>query len=291
MTQSATASKAKQWPPFPCKIGWSRFQVEPVYNPIRPGTMSLDLPSIIILLAVGVAAGMVNTMAGGGSLLMLPAFIFLGLPAPVANGTNRITVLLQSLVGARAMHRLAPFPWRRALILAVPTLFGAILGAWLATRVEADAMEQVIGGTLVFGALLLALRPGRFIEATSSEQPTGMRSALLMLALLATGFYGGFVQAGVGALFLIALAGVGRWDLLQATGAKNLIIAAYSLPALAIFALHHQVDLGAGLVAAIGSMTGATIGARLALIGGRRLILWMVIGAILIASMALLGVL
>lgn len=257
--------------------------------------MTLDAPTIALLVGVGVIAGLVNTLAGGGSFLALPAFIFAGLPAPVANGTNRIAVLLQSLVGARAMYRRVPFDLRATLTMAVPTVFGAVGGAYVATRLDAGQMRLAIGIALLCGAVLIALRPQRWLarpaaEAAEAVASSGPRVAT-WLALLVVGFYGGFLQAGVGALLIIVLAGPGRLDLLEATGAKNLIIASFTVVSLVIFALNDAVDLVAGLTMAAGSMIGAELGARLAVRGGRRLITAAVVVALVMAGLKLLGVL
>lgn len=251
--------------------------------------MESEVLQLILLALAGVAAGTVNTIAGGGSLLTLPALMLLGLSAPVANGTNRIAIVLQSSMGARAMHKRAPYPVRATLLLAIPTVIGAIGGALLATRFDSDDMRIAIGCALVGGAVLLLAQPKKLLE----KRPTEGRSnpALLVLGLLIAGFYGGLLQAGVGAILLVVLSYLGRWDLLDATGAKNLLIAIYTLPALVIFVLADEVAWLPGLVLAAGAIVGAELGARLALRGGRRLILGAVVVAVLLAALKLLGIL
>jgi len=249
-----------------------------------------DILQLVLLALTGVLAGTVNTIAGGGSLLTLPALMLLGVSAPVANGTNRIAIVMQSSMGARAMHKRAPFPLRATFLLSIPTVIGAIAGAWLATRIHSDDMRIAIGCALVAGALLLAAQPKRLLEKRSREEGRS-HPFLLVFGLLVAGFYGGLLQAGVGAVLLVVLGWVGRWDLLDATGAKNLMIAIYTFPALAIFVLADEVAWLPGLVLGVGAVVGAEFGARLALRGGRKLILGTVVIAVLVAALKLLGVL
>lgn len=250
----------------------------------------MEILDAVVLVVVGVVAGVVNTAAGGGSLLTLPALIFFAdLSAPVANGTNRIGVLLQSSVGARDLYRALRFPLRQTVILALPAVASSMAGAYVASRVEASSLEQVLGGALLAGAVLLLTRPRRLLK-TKEAVGAGSSRWKLGVVLVAVGFYGGFLQAGVGVLFILALVLVGSWELLAATGAKNLIIAMYTIPSLAIFAFSGQVDWGAGLVLGMGSMVGGKLGARLAVKQGSRFVLVLVVAAVLLASFKLLGV-
>lgn len=297
--------------------------------------------TIVVLVGVGVVAGVVNTLAGGGSFLALPAFIFAGLPAPVANGTNRVAVLLQALVGAWAMHRRVPFEVGRALRLAVPTVVAALAGAYVATLLDAGQMRVAIGVALLSGAVLMVVRPQRWLQRrlqrrrppspagsplpaadtavelqqagaheaapgagagtpqaaslpadahTVPEAPRRSSSLATVAGLLAVGFYGGFLQAGVGALLVLVLAGPARLELLEATGAKNILIACFTLASLVVFAVGDAVEPVAGLTMGLGSVVGAELGARLAVRGGKRLISAALIVALVLAALRLLGV-
>lgn len=262
--------------------------------------MTLDLNTGLILVTVGVVAGILNTIAGGGSFLTLPALIWTGLPATVANGTNRVAVLLQSAVGARAMYRRIRFDVRATLRLALPTMIGAIAGAAVATQIDPAAMRLVIGVALLGGALLVGVRPHKILirsRTESQRDPTiaavpndrrSDRDPLAIAAFFGIGFYGGFLQAGVGALLLLGLAVVARWDLLEATGAKNLIVTCFTVPALAVFALAGDVAWLAGATLAVGNVIGAEIGARLAVRGGHTLIAAAVVVMLLVAGVRLL---
>lgn len=256
----------------------------------------MELSHIALFITAGVVAGLVNTLAGGGSLITLPVLIWAGLTPTQANATNRVQVLLQSSLGARLMHRVSAYPIRATLILTLPTLLGSLAGAWAATQLSADGMRTVIGAALLLGALVLATRPTRWVAARDADDaspdtaPTEAVTLKLVLILTAVGFYGGFIQAGVGVFFILSLSLLGRWDLLRASGAKNLIIALYTLPALVIFHLEGHLIILPGLVMAVGSMIGAWLASKVAMApSGRRWITRLVIAVVMVSAFKLLG--
>lgn len=244
----------------------------------------------LLLFVAGGVAGLVNTIAGGGSLLALPALMFAGLPATHANGTNRIQVLIQSLVGARGMHRAFPFPIKRALLAAIPATLGSVVGAWAASRLSMVWMERAIGLALLIGAVVLVVKPKRLLEDREGDAERSRGSVVgewLMLAL--AGLYGGFIQASVGVIFLLVLVLGGKLELMKANGSKNMIIAIYTVPSLVIFAAQGHVQVAPGLIMAGGSALGATLAARVALSSrGKQYVTAVVISVVLIASLRLL---
>ncbi len=243
----------------------------------------------LLLLGGGVLAGIINTMAGGGSLLTIPILIFAGLPATDANGTNRIFMLIQSAASAREMHRRAPFPARATLWATLPTLLGALLGAWLAVGIDATQMRTVIGGALLVALTFTLLSPRTFLKDDAAPAPLSAgRQTLFMFAMFAMGIYGGFIQAGLGAIIPLAMVALGRWRLLPAAGAKNVIIALYTLPVLGIFLYHGQVQWLPGMTLAVGALLGAKLGALFAHRGGQKVVLAFLILVTLAAALQLI---
>jgi hypothetical protein len=171
------------------------------------------------LVAAGLGAGFLNVMAGGGSLLTLPVLMLLGLPADVANGTNRLSIVSQSLSGMLGYHRGRALDHRSILRVLVPTSLGSLGGALLASRVPVRALELVLLGAMVATALLVALVP-RLFAAQRDSEPRWDRRAAGFLGLFGAGLYGGFVQAGVGFLLLGVLGGVIRYDVVRANALK-----------------------------------------------------------------------
>lgn len=240
----------------------------------------------LVLLAGGVA-GFVNTVAGGGSLLTLPALVLLGLPATVANGTNRVAILLQCVVGWRTFRARGVGDTRRVLQLALPTVFGYLAGALIATRLSPAAFTRVIGLVLLMMVGVLLSGPKRWLTGprAAGPAPPAWRSMLIFVAL---GVYGGFIQAGIGYFLLAALVLHERHDLVAANALKVGIVLACTGPALVVFAIHGQVDWVAGLVLACGNMTGALIGARMAVEKGSPWILRILMLAITASAVKLL---
>lgn len=187
----------------------------------------------------------------------------------VANGTNRVAVLLANIVASTSYSKGGAVVWKRVWPLIAPTVVGAAAGAIVASQLEAETMRRVFGFVLILVAASVALRPSKWVEGREQRMSEPWRS----LAFLAIGFYGGFVQAGVGFLLLVGLVLGSGFDLLRGNGAKVVLIATYTIVALPIFLSAGQVDLGLGAFLAAGNSLGALVATRLALREGA--ISWM----------------
>lgn len=220
-------------------------------------------PTGWILFAVaGVFTGIINTLAGSGSLITLPIFIFLcGLPAPIANGTNRIGVLIQSIVGVYSFQRSGKLETKGAPWLLVPIVLGGILGAVVATDLNEQAMNYTIGGLMIFMLFTLLLDTKRWIKESDVDVSRN-KKPLSLLIFFAIGFYGGFIQAGVGIFLLAALVLAARYSLVAANGIKLLVVLVITVPALVIFIGYGQVHFIFGLLMAVFQAIGAVIGVR-----------------------------
>jgi uncharacterized membrane protein YfcA len=236
------------------------------------------LEGIIVALG-GLASGFINTLAGGGSAITLPVLTELIGPN-AANGTTRVAVQLANLAALGKFARGGAVPWRRVLPLVPAAMLGAGFGAWTATLLSAGATRRVFAFVLVFVAASVLVRPSRWVEGRETVLPMGWRQVIF----LAIGFYGGFVQAGVGFLLLAGLVLGSGLDLVKGNGAKVLIIAAYTPVALAFFAAAAQVDLGVGAVLSIGQVTGAWVAAHLALRRGAGFVRWILVVAAIVAA-------
>lgn len=224
-------------------------------------------------------------MAGGGSLLTLPALILLGLPPTAANGTNRVGVLLQSLVAARRFEQKGLLRLADARPLILPTALGAAIGAWVSLDIDEALFKRIIGLVMIAMALIMAARPKRWLEGRPEAQP-GPRSPLVFFAI---GLYGGFLQAGVGIFLLAGLVLSQGQDLLRANALKSLLVAGFTIPPLLLFTWHGAVAWIPAIVLAVGSMAGAEIGARLSIAGGAQGIRFAVIAVIAVSGTKLLG--
>jgi uncharacterized membrane protein YfcA len=242
----------------------------------------------LLLTAVPIAgfvAGFINTLAGTGSLITLPLLIFLGLPATVANGTNRVGVLLQNIVAVATFRNQGALDVAGAWKLAVPAVAGAVIGARLAVNIDQQMMRYVIGVLMLVLLAIMMLKPERWIAAHAS--PRAPRLWVEVPIFFAIGVYGGFLQAGVGIFLLAALVLVAGFNLVGANGVKNLIVLLTTVVAIPVFVLHDQVQWAIGLLLGAGQAVGAWAAARVAIKRGAEFVRIFVIVTVLVSALAL----
>ena len=246
------------------------------------------LPYWALLFAVGVISGYLNVLAGGGSALTLPVLIFMGLDGALANGTNRIAILVQNISSATEFQRSRGYPLRTVIIYSLWTLPGAIVGAFYATTVS-DELFQTILGLVIIGVVITLLLPRKFL--LSGDMRQGLpRSPWIYPALLAIGFYGGFIQVGVGFLFMAALFHLLNLDLVNVNMYKVFIVLVYTVPALLIFMWSGDVDWVLGWVLAAGSALGGWLAVKSSIRGGEKIIRIALVAALLLMGIKLLDV-
>lgn len=242
---------------------------------------------IFAVIGVGFVAGFINTLAGSGSLLTLPLLMFLGLPANVANGTNRIAILLQNVVGITSFRQQKVLPFREGIRIGLPAITGSLVGAPIAINLNEEIMSRTIGGLLVIMLILILLKPDQWVRSREGNPP--LSRILQIIIFFFIGVYGGFIQAGVGFFLLAGLVLGTGYELVKANAIKVFIVFLYTPFALTVFILHHQVDYKLGLVLAVGNMLGALVGTRVAVKWGARLVRYVLVAALAFASIKLLG--
>lgn len=237
-------------------------------------SMDYDITLLIILSVVGFVAGIINTIAGGGSNLTLPVLMLLGLPADVANGTNRVAVALQCVVGIRGFNSHGRLDVPAIAPILVPTLIGGAIGALAAAVIPPVALKPILLGTIITMSLLILLRPGFVTPPTGTPVLSVNESRTAWWSLFVAGIYGGFVQAGVGFILLAALSGVLRYDLVRANALKMVCSLGFTLVALGVFIYFDQVRWVPGLILAVGTMLGAWICVKFAVNANQSTIKW-----------------
>ena len=240
----------------------------------------------LAVVAVGIVAGIINTLAAGGSLLTLPVLMALGLPPNMANGTNRIAIFLQNVVGVRQFHREKVMDFPSGFKVGIPAAVGAIAGAFIAVNLNDEVMKLAIAGVMILVFFLILLKPNRWINSHETHPPIPYWVQVIVFFFV--GVYGGFIQAGVGFFLLTSLVLGSGFELVKANALKLLIILLYTPLALLIFFMNGDVNLWIGLVLAVGNMTGAWIGTKIAVKWGAVLIRYFVLVAILVASTKLI---
>lgn len=247
-------------------------------------TLSFEI--VLLIVAVGFVAGYINTLAGSGSLITLPMLIFIGLPANVANGTNRIAIFLQNVVGVGSFYQQKQLNLKKDGIIALPAIAGAILGAFVAVDINEKLMETIIGIIIIAMLILMLLKPKQFLKAEGkAKQRTPWYSYLVFLAI---GFYGGFIQAGTGLFILMGLSLSAGYDLVKANAVKLLIVLIYTPFAIYVFFMHDQIHWIAGLILAAGNMGGAWLASRMAVKHGAGFVRYVLIFIMIISAVKLL---
>ncbi|MXX26859.1 MAG: sulfite exporter TauE/SafE family protein [Caldilineaceae bacterium SB0668_bin_21] len=245
----------------------------------------MDISPLQYLLAIlaGVVAGIINTLAGSGSAVTLPMLVFLGLDSGAANATNRIGVIIQNVVGITTFARSGRMQLRGGgteeqqaenildvdslrfgLWLSAAGMPGALVGAYVATLLDRDAMNLAIGGMLIIVLVTIFFNPTKWLRERSEVRKE--RPDLLVLVLFfAIGIYGGFIQAGVGVFLVTALVlGVG-YTIVHANAVKLIFVLALNIVAFVVFILSPlQIDWGIGALMAVGQSIGAWAAVRFA---------------------------
>lgn len=229
----------------------------------------MELWQFAVLSAVGVIAGWLNVMAGGGSLLTVPAMVLMGVPGPVANGTNRIAILAQNVVAVSTFARRGFHEFRLGLSLAAAATVGAVGGALVGVRLEGAWFNRVVALVMIGVMVLMATGGGRKPVSLEAGQPP-KRLITGHLLMVGAGVWGGFIHIGVGFILMPILHRVMGLDLVRTNALKVFIVLVYSVAALAVYATQLKLLWLAGLALALGNATGGWLGAHTSVTHGER---------------------
>ncbi len=219
---------------------------------------------LAIAIAAGFMSGVINTLAGSGSVFTLPVLLFIGLPAHVANGTNRVGILLQTLVGCVMLYVKGGMRLKNDLKHILPTVMGSAFGAWLAVDIEKDYLELTIAIVMLALLVITLFRYSEMLRETDAPL-SKLREIGGYPLLFVIGAYGGFIQLGVGIFTLAALVLFLNMTMKHANALKNMMNFFLTVPAFLIFAWNGQIVWEIGLVVAFGQAIGAFVAARYAL--------------------------
>ncbi len=238
-----------------------------------------------LLFLTGILAGLLNVLAGGGSLLTLPLLIFLGLPTAVANGTNRIAIFMQNLFAIQGFRQRGVLPFELALICTPAAVLGSFLGAELAINIDDQIFKRLLAVIMVGVLLFTVIDP---MQRFRREDVTfgRLRKLVLIVSFFGVGLYGGFVQVGVGFLIIAALLPHGL-DLVRINAVKVFVVFVYTIIALGVFIYHKQVDYPLGIALAAGNSIGGILGPRLAVEKGHDWIKRVVMITVLVFALKL----
>jgi uncharacterized membrane protein YfcA len=244
--------------------------------------------TITVLIVAGILAGFINTLSGGGSVITLSLLLLLGLPANIANGTNRINIFFQTFSSVGSFTRQKMFDSWKPVWLGIPATLGSVAGALVAVDVNEKVIEIAMAAAMVVMVFFLFYKPNKWLK----ENPRMLSGKLtwwqLVIFFLA-GFYGGFIQVGVGYFFLMALVlGIG-YDLVKANAVKNLIVFFYAVFALLIFVINGEVNYLYGLILSAGSVIGALVASWLAVKKGATFIRLVILLSVILTILQVTG--
>jgi uncharacterized protein len=244
---------------------------------------------ILALLGTGLVAGFINTTAGGGSMLALPLLMFTGLPANVANGTLRVAILFQNIVGVSTFRQKRILNFKTDYRLVLPALLGSVAGASVAVEINVALLEKIIAGLMVAMLILVVLKPSAWVAEKAGNldpKPTVFQYFIFVLI----GFYGGFIQMGVGFFLLAGLVLGCGYNLVKANAVKVFIVLVYTIFTIGIFMVYGQVNWLAGLILSAGNMAGAWLGVHFTVKGGAKYVRYVLIFALIMVILNLFGV-
>jgi uncharacterized membrane protein YfcA len=235
----------------------------------------MEIWQIPVIFAVGVAAGFINTLAGGGSLLSLPILIFLGLPTAIANGTNRFAIMIQCLFAVAGFKRKGISNFKLSLLLSVPALIGAIVGAQIAVDMSDALFKRALAIIMLLVLGLILWNPVKKLNINPhyDEDTIGLRRGRLIVTMVTfffIGIYGGFIQAGVGFIIIAALTTISGLSLVNTNSHKVFVVGIYTAFALFIFVFNGKVCWTVGMALAAGNGLGGWLGSHWAVTRGER---------------------
>jgi len=221
----------------------------------------------LLLFGVGLVAGVVNVIAGGGSFLTVPVLIFLGLPATVANGTNRLAIITQNVGAVWSFGRKGLISREWLAIGAPASVLGALIGTFGAVRIGDLAFQRVLAVMMVSLTVWTLWKPMPQVRDAQSAPPTGSRRAAFIAGFFVVGLYGGFIQAGVGFLML-ALTSAGGLDLIRGNAVKVTLALLFTPLTLVVFAASGKVDWPMAMSLAAGNYFGGLVGVHVQVLKG-----------------------
>ena len=231
---------------------------------------------ILLLIFAGFLVGIINTFAGSGSAITYTVYMMLGLPATLANGTLRITVLLQTLAASFTFFRKNVLELRKALLLGIPTVIGSVAGAEIAVNIDENLFQKILGFAMLLMLFFVLRKPDAWIKGKAHKikpKPTFLQVIIFFLI----GMYGGFLHIGVGIFLLAGLVLNAGYDLVKANAIKVFIVLMYNPFALAVYIVNGQVDFVLGSITAIGGLIGGFVASHMAVKKGAGFARWILI--------------
>lgn len=240
----------------------------------------------LLLILVGIITGFINTVAGGGSVIILPVLIlFFGLPIGVANGTNRIGIIIQTIFSAWGFKSkgISPFVLgkKKSIILGIITLIGAIIGAEIAVEIPEVLFTKILSFVMI-GVLILTFWKPKPPQLFTDKPKLAYNITVFVFFFI--GLYAGFIQAGTGLLLILALSILNNLSLVKANALKTVLAFIFTIGTISVFAYHNQINYTYGILLGIGNAIGGWTASRWSVKKGDKTIkIFMMISVVLMA--------
>ncbi len=244
---------------------------------------------VIALITSGLFVGFINTLAGGGTIISLTLLMLLGLPPSVANGTNRVAIILQNLTSVANFKKKKILDLKKGVQLGIPTVIGSVVGASIVVKLDEQIIQWCFGFIMMVMLFFLLYKPERWLKGKEEllNKPITWKIYLLMFII---GIYGGVIHVGIGYFILSAVILGAGFDLVKGNAMKNFLVLMYVPFTLIIFVINDQVRWDYGLTHSIGNIIGAYIASKWAVEWGANFVRWMMVVIIALSILQMFGV-
>ncbi len=240
--------------------------------PLLPGIPALQdvaLNLFFLLFLVTIFAGFVDSIAGGGGLIVLPAMLILGIPPLEALGTNKLQAQFGSASATIAYARRGHVDLKKQFPMALMAFLGGIVGAIIAAFVPPDILRMIMPFLLIAIAIYFAFKPN-LSDLDSHRRITPILFGLTIVPLV--GFYDGIFGPGAGSFYMLAFVGLAGFGMLKATAHTKLLNFGSNFGSFLVFTVSGAIMWKLGLIMGLGQFLGAQIGSRLAMKNGAKII-------------------
>ena len=235
------------------------------------------------LIVVGFFVSIINTMAGGASIITLPILIFLGLPSNVANGTNRIALMMTAFSANMGFKSKGISTYPFSAYTGLFALFGSVIGAHIAVDINDEIFNKIFSFIMILVIVIIIFKP-RIVNANLAVRLTGKHLKLSCLVFFFVGLYGGFINAGIGFVIMLFLHFYNRLNLIRVNATKVVIVLVYTIGAFLTFLFNDLVNIPYGICLGIGTLIGGWNASRFSVDKGEGVVkIFLVISAIIIA--------
>jgi len=225
-----------------------------------------------ILFFIGIGAGFINTLAGGGSIITVSTMILFGVPSTIANGTNRIALLFQNTSATLNFKQKGYFDGKSNIAFAIPAIVGSVIGSNIAVKISDEVFNKALAIIMILILLEMIIRPkikkDKDKDKDKDKESKNVHRLVGSILFFFVGLYGGIMQAGVGFVVIGVLGLISNYDLVKINAIKVFVIGSYTIAALIVFILNDKVDYKLGIIIAVGNAIGAYLGSNFAVAKG-----------------------